>query len=125
MFYWYRDVLSSWNLFHNRLRLSLIGAAGRSLEVFGGTRPREASLICLYLRFMDIEEFPFQVFQVGIIQVKASLEGTIGHPSLVFEERNNLLEDVVKRHNRSTSNSSNNPFASCKSAISNPSVNQP
>src|SRR5262249_27598691 len=103
---------------------NLVGLASRSFEVFGCTRPCESSLICLYLRFMDIEEFPFQVFQVRIIQVKASLEGTIGHPSLAFEERDNLFQDVVKRHDRSSANASNNALASCKSAVSNPSVNQ-
>src|SRR5262245_60302987 len=123
-FYWYRDVLRSWNLFSNRLRRSLVGSAGRSLEVCGGTRPREASLICLYLRFMDIEEFPFQVFQVGIIQIKASLEGTVGYPSLAFEERDHLFQDVVKRHDRSSANASKSAFASFRSVVSKPSVNQ-
>ena len=41
-----------------------------------------------------------------------------------FEEAKNLDEDVVKRHDRS-SNASSNAFASWRSAVSKPSVNQP
>src|SRR5215510_1952480 len=92
-FYWYRDVLRSWNLCNNRLRLSLVGSAGCSLEVFGGTRPRESSLICLYLRFMDIQDFILQVVEIIVIEVKAALEGTIGYTSLTFQESNELFEN--------------------------------
>src|SRR5262249_6362071 len=44
------------------------------------------------------EDFAFQVFQVGIIEIKASLEGAIRHASLAFQEGNDLVEDIVECH---------------------------
>jgi hypothetical protein len=68
---WYGDFLSSWRVSHNRLRRSLVGLAGCCLAVFDSTCPRESSFICLYLRFMDIQEFILQIVEVGVIEVEA------------------------------------------------------
>src|SRR5262249_17114612 len=97
-FCWYRDFLRSWSLFHNRLRRSLVGLAGCFLEVFGYTRPRESSFICLYLRFMDIQEFIFQIVEVVVIEVKASFQRTVGDTSLTFEQFECLGEDFIEGH---------------------------
>jgi hypothetical protein len=47
-----------------------------------------------------MNEFVFQVFQVGIIKVKTSLEGTIGDSSLAFQKVKDLGENVIKGHDR-------------------------
>jgi hypothetical protein len=44
------------------------------------------------------ENFSFQVFQVLLIEVKSSLEGTIGDPPLAFEQVDNLGENLIEGH---------------------------
>src|SRR5262249_22636585 len=90
---WYGDFLSRWSLFKTRLRLGPVVLAVLSLDVFGFTGPSESSLICLYRRFMDIQEFIFQIVKVVVIEVEASLESTIRHTSLAFQEGDDLFEN--------------------------------
>jgi len=47
-----------------------------------------------------MNDFIFQVLEVGVIEVIPTLDGSIRHPSLALEEVNDLGEDVVKRHDR-------------------------
>src|SRR5215471_13823781 len=56
-------------------------------------------------------------------QIEAHLQGAIGYPSLAFQQGDDLFNNVVKGHDDS-SNASKSALASCKSAVSNPSVNQ-
>jgi hypothetical protein len=39
-----------------------------------------------------------QVVEVVVIEVKAALEGTIGDPSLAFEEVDDLGENLIEGH---------------------------
>ena len=39
-----------------------------------------------------------QVFQVGIIEIKAPLYGAIRHASLAFQEGDDLVKDIVECH---------------------------
>jgi hypothetical protein len=50
-----------------------------------------------YLRRGE-KDFVFQVVEVVVIEVKASLEGTIGYPSLAFEQFKDLGENVIEGH---------------------------
>ena len=59
--------------------------------------PHETSAVLIDHRVRK-EDFAFQVFQVGIIEVKAPLQGAIGHASLAFQEGDNLVEDSVECH---------------------------
>src|SRR5262249_54045607 len=65
-----------------------------------------------------------QGFNAIIAQVKLHLEGSIGHPPSLFQEVDNLVEDGIEIHYRPSSSSCNNAFASMRSAVSKPSVNQ-
>jgi hypothetical protein len=47
---------------------------------------------------MHVKEFILQVIEVVVIEVKASLESTIRHTSLAFEEGDDLVEDVIECH---------------------------
>ena len=47
---------------------------------------------------MHVEEFFLQDFEILVIQAEPSLEGTIGHTSLVFEEVNDLGKNVIEGH---------------------------
>jgi hypothetical protein len=65
-----------------------------------------------------------KIFNVVVVEVKLTLQSPIGHTSSTSEDIYNLVEYFVEVHYRPFSNSSNNAFASFKSAVSKPSVNQ-
>src|SRR5215831_2417142 len=50
--------------------------------------------------WMHVEDFILQIVEVVVIKVKASLEGTIGYPSLAFQQFNNLRQHLIKGHSR-------------------------
>ena len=74
---------------------------------------------------MGIEQFFFQVLDKGIVYAKVSFQGTVGHTPLALEQCENLSNHLVEVHHRPFESTSSSAFASCKSAVSNPSVNQP
>jgi hypothetical protein len=47
---------------------------------------------------MHVEEFFFEDIEVLVIQIKAHLEGAIGHPPLAFEEVEDLGENRIEGH---------------------------
>ena len=49
---------------------------------------------------MHVEDFILQVFEVVVVEVKSSFESTIGYSSLMFQEVDNLDENVIKGHDR-------------------------
>jgi hypothetical protein len=48
--------------------------------------------------WVHIEEFCLQVLDIVVVDIKASLEGTIRYPSLAFEQVNDLGENVIEGH---------------------------
>jgi hypothetical protein len=44
------------------------------------------------------QDFVFQVFEIVVIDVKASFQRTIGHTSLTFEQCEYLVEDFIEGH---------------------------
>src|SRR5262249_49734986 len=113
-----------WLFLYSRRLCCLSRGSGGFMCTFGVASPDEPSPVIISHR-VYVEEFGFEGFEILVIEAEPYLEGRIRHTSLAFEERNNLFQDVVKRHDRSSANSSNNAFASFKSAVSKPSVNQP
>src|SRR5215813_1264470 len=99
----------------------LFGWLSRGSGDFGCPRsvasPNETSPFVID-NWVNVEDFFLQVLDIVVIDIIASLEGTIRYPSLAFEERDDLGEDVVKRHTRSSPNSASNTLASCKSTVS-------
>src|SRR4029450_3909994 len=93
-------------------------------DCLGIADPDQNSAILVRPDTLGINQFFLEHIEVLVIQIEAHLQCSIGHPSLAFEEGDDLFEDVVKRHDRHSSNASNNALASFKSAVSNPSVNQ-
>ena len=47
-----------------------------------------------------MDDLVFQVVEVVVIKVKASLEGTIGYPTLAFQQVNDLGEHLIEGHSR-------------------------
>jgi hypothetical protein len=62
------------------------------------TNPHQPSTTLIdYLRSGE-KDFVFQVVEVVVIEVTASLEGTIGYPSLAFEQFKDLGEHFIEGH---------------------------
>ena len=85
--------------------------------------PHETSALIIDHR-VCVEKFFLQCFQRVIVQVELGFERSIGRPSSLLEEVNHLVEYGVKIHYRLFSNAFSKAFASLKSAVSKPSVNQ-
>src|SRR5262245_16842494 len=81
--------LSGWLFLHSRLWCWLSRGSGDFLSACSFTRPDHTSTLLIDHRVRE-EQLVFQVVEVVVIEVKASLEGTIGCPSLAFEEVNDL-----------------------------------
>src|SRR5215470_1645945 len=101
---------------------------GRWSRGFGGpfniTGPYQHTIVFVYCQFFRVDEFVFEVFQVRVIQVKLPLQCPIGDPLVLLEPVDDVGEDLLKCHDCPSVNASNNALASCKSAVSKPSVNQ-
>src|SRR5215813_15147508 len=89
-----------------------------------GTNPDQDSAVFIDSQPLGIDNFFFEILHVVVVEVKLTLQSPIGHTSSTAEDVYDLVEYVVEVHYRPSSNSSNNAFASFKSAVSNPSVNQ-
>src|SRR5439155_8711418 len=95
---WWRFDLCGLGLWrYVRLRW-LCGAGGRWRSRFANIHQPSASLIDNLRR--GEKDFVFQVFEVVVIEVKTSFEGTIGYPSLAFEEVNDLGKNFIEGHSR-------------------------
>ena len=68
----------------SRLWCWLSRLRGQCLSACRVTSPDE-SLPFVISHWMHVEEFILQVFEIVVIEVKASLEGTIGHTSLALQ----------------------------------------
>jgi hypothetical protein len=49
---------------------------------------------------LGLDEFGLEVLDIGLIQSKLPLEGTIGHTPVALEQGNHLGQHVVKVHKR-------------------------
>src|SRR5262249_55551235 len=70
-----------------------------------------------------VDEFVFHRFKEIVIKLEAHFQSTIGYALVSLEQCEYLGEDVIEGHEHS-SNASKSAFASFKSAVSKPSVNQ-
>jgi hypothetical protein len=68
---------------------------------------------------MGVEKFLLEIVNERVIQVKLSLEGTIGHTSTAAQEAYNLIEHLIEVHDRLFERSSRNAFASLRPNVSN------
>src|SRR5215471_20790518 len=74
---------------------------------------------------VDFNEFILQDVEGGVIEFELEFESPVrGFPSLL-EQGNHLVENVIEIHYCPSSSVCNNAFASMRSAVSKPSVNQP
>ena len=79
----------------------LLGWLGRGSGDFVGTfdvtSPDESPPFVVSY-WMHVEEFILQIVEVVVIKVEASFQRTIGHPSLAFEEVDDLRKNFIEGH---------------------------
>src|SRR5215468_3904909 len=89
------------------------------------TNPDKDSAVFIDSQSLGIDDFFFEILHVVVVEVNLTLQSPIGHTSSTAEEVYHLVEYRVEVHYRPSSNASSKAFASCRSAVSKPSVNQP
>src|SRR4029450_2328904 len=88
----------------------------------GGADPDQHAPVVVLGAVLDVNEFLLEQGQAGLVQLELSLEGPIGDPPMPLEQCEDLVEQLIKRHDCPSSSSA---WAPCRSAVSKPSVNQP
>jgi predicted acetyltransferase len=62
------------------------------------TYPNQNSAIFILSKSLGFDKLSLDIFQVRIIEVKSSFEGTIGYASLAFEEVDDLDKSFIEGH---------------------------
>ena len=52
----------------------------------------------IHCQALGDNEFCLEVFEAGIIEAELALQSAIGDPATVAEQRNNLIDNLVKVH---------------------------
>src|SRR5262249_23039763 len=105
------------------------GGRGKGL----GTGNRRSSLSNPHQHFtvfiagdaLSVDQLFCERGELFLIQVELQLKRAIGQPSTLLEEGRDAVNHLIEVHQGSSSRCSSNALASCKSLVSNPSVNQP
>src|SRR5215510_1846989 len=119
-FGWQRDTLRWLIVLDRRLWFCLEQWRSGDRYVFRCPNPDQNFSILVPGKLLCLDQFDLHILQIVLIQVKPPFEGSVRDTSLALEERDDLFENFIKRHTRSSPNSSNNALASCKSFVSNP-----
>ena len=53
---------------------------------YRSSRPDQDSTVLVVRQLLGLDEFDLEVFEVGVVQLKPSLQGTIRDPALALEE---------------------------------------
>src|SRR5262249_54535152 len=67
------------------------------LDAFSCASPHETSTFIISHR-VHVEEFCFEGFEIIVIEAEPYFEGWIRHPSLAFEEVDDLGENLIEGH---------------------------
>src|SRR5262249_24374437 len=101
----------------SRLSIDCLGS-------FSFTSPHQHTIVLIDRQALGMDDLFLQILDVRIVYAKLSFQGTIRHPALALEQCEDLSNHLVEIHHRLSESTSRSAFASCKSAVSNPSVNQ-
>ena len=71
------------------------GGRGRGASI---TRPDEDVALLIHREALGVDEFGFEILEVGVIEAKLPLQSPIRHALTLAEEDNHLIEDRVKVH---------------------------
>jgi hypothetical protein len=72
---------------------------------------------------LRVKQFLLEEVKAVIIQRELDFEGSIGYTPMPLEEFEYPFQYLIEVHHRPSDNASNSALASCRSAVSNPSVN--
>src|SRR5439155_18165547 len=78
-----------------RRRLNRGGACERHTR---RTAPHQDTACLVGSQPLGVDEFGFEVVEVGVIEVKSTLQGAIGDTALALEDLEYLREHLIKRH---------------------------
>src|SRR5215831_2775838 len=114
--------LSGWLCLHNGLRCWLSSLRIDCLGSCSFTSPHQHTIVLIDRQALGMDDLFFQVLDVHIVYAKLSFQGTVGHTPLALEQCEDLSNHLVEVRHRLSESTSSSAFASCKSAVSNPSV---
>jgi hypothetical protein len=89
--------LRGWLFLYSRRWCSLSRRRGDFLSPCSFARPDETPIIFIDHRMCE-KQLVLQVVEIVVIEVKASLESTIRHTSLAFQQVKELGEDFIEGH---------------------------
>src|SRR5262249_4567250 len=121
--YWWRCVRKL-RCLDGKLLWGLGRWRGDCVCAFSITEPDQDALILLHCQFLRVDQLVLQVCQCLVVESDLPFQKAVGQPFPLSEQIDNLVEDVVQAHSRLLSSSSSSAFASIRSAVSKPSVNQ-
>jgi hypothetical protein len=64
--------------------------------------PHEHGAVSVDSELLDLSELVLEIFEERLVEGKLTLEGTVGHPTVLLQHRNRLAEDVVECHDGSS-----------------------
>src|SRR5262245_24030745 len=103
---------------------SLGKRGARVRDTRGCILPQEALPLDFANLRMREEEFFFERGKVLLVEAEVYFQGTVGQAATPAEDLDHLVHEFIDFHNASASSSSS-ALASCRSFVSNSSVNQP
>src|SRR5262249_28320977 len=67
---------------------------------YRSSRPDQDSAVLVVRQLLGLDEFDLEFFEVGVVQLKPPLQGTIRDPALALEECDGLLQNFLELHDR-------------------------
>jgi len=64
----------------------------------GATRPDQHGVVLIHGELEHLDDFGCEILEVGVVELKLALEGTIRHTPPALEHRDRLVENVLKGH---------------------------
>src|SRR6266446_1505990 len=64
----------------------------------GAASPDQHGVVLVHGALEHLDNFGFEILEVGVVEMKLALEGTIRHTPPALEHGNRLVEDLLKGH---------------------------
>src|SRR5262245_53021367 len=64
----------------------------------GATRPDQHGVVLIHGELEHLDNFSCEILEVGVVELKLALEGTIRHTAPALEHGDRLVEDLLKSH---------------------------
>jgi hypothetical protein len=87
--------------------------------------PHQHRAVLVHRHRLDLDQLELHIFQRRLVQGEVPAHDTVGQPALLPQYFPHLPHDCDDIHHWPSANALSNAWASCKSLVSKPSVNQP